>query len=66
MMTIRACHLEREKMAPIISVTGVGVITTISGYFTAAQLRTLARQLITIANDADQGERGPVTYTTEE
>ncbi len=66
MMTIRACHLERETMEPIISVAGAGVVTTISGYFTAAQLRALARQLNTIANDADQGERGTVTYTAEE
>lgn len=65
-LTLNAFHHKRDKMAPITHITGATAITAISGYFTAAQLRALARQLITIANDSDQGERGPVTYTAEE
>ena len=41
-------------------------MTGISGYFTAAQLRALARQLIIIANDSDQGETDQATYPVEE
>ena len=37
-------------------------ILTISGYATPAELRQMARQLITIANDADQGASGVMSY----
>ena len=34
--------------------------------FYPADLRQLARQLITIANDAEQGMRGQAIYSTQE
>ncbi|MFY1052338.1 hypothetical protein ACOQNP_12050 [Ectopseudomonas khazarica] len=65
-ITLNAWHDPKRQHVPMISLTGTTPITTISGYFTAAQLRSIARQLITIANDSDQGEQGPVTYTAED
>lgn len=64
--TLNAVHRQRQQPRPMVSITSVTSITTISGYFTAAQLRAIARQLITIANDSDQGEDGPVSYYTAE
>lgn len=66
LMNLSAHHHKRNTLPPIVSLTGAGQVTGISGYFTAAQLRALARQLITIANDSDQGETGPATYPVEE
>jgi len=66
LMTLHTHHHKRESLPPVVSVTGAGEVTGISGYFTAAQLRALARQLNTIANDSDQGETGPATYPVEE
>lgn len=64
--TLNTVHSQRQQPVPMISITSTTPVTTISGYFTAAQLRAIARQLITIANDSDQGEDGPVTYTAED
>lgn len=64
--TLNAVHSQRQLPMPMVSITSVTPITTISGYFTSAQLRAIARQLITIANDSDQGEDGPVSYHTAE
>lgn len=67
-ITLNAWH-NNDRQAwrqPMISITGETPIQTISGYYTAAELRALARQLITIANDSDQGEHGPATYTVED
>ncbi len=64
--TLNAVHSQRQQPMPMVSITSVTSITTISGYFTAAQLRAIARQFITIANDSDQGEDGPVSYYTTE
>ncbi|MFK4075166.1 hypothetical protein ACI2KX_15780 [Ectopseudomonas khazarica] len=67
-LTLNAWHNpEHQAWQPrMVSITGETPIKTISGYYTPAELRTLARQLITIANDSDQGEQGPVTYTAED
>ena len=65
-LTLNAQHHKRESLPPIVCIMGGSSVTGISGYFTAAQLRALARQLITIANDSDQGETRPVTYTAED
>lgn len=67
-LTLNAWHnpehqTRRQRM---VSITGETPIKTISGYYTAAELRAIARQLITIANDSDQGEHGPVNYTIED
>lgn len=35
-------------------------------FMTPTELRQLARQLSTIANDAEQGVRGQATYNTEQ
>ena len=64
--TLNTGHSQRQQPVPMVSITSTTPVTTISGYFTAAQLRAIARQLITIANDSDQGEDGPVTYTAED
>lgn len=64
--TMNAVHSQRQQPMPMVSITSVTSITTISGYYTAFQLRVIARQLITIANDSDQGETGPATYTVED
>lgn len=64
--TLNTVHSQRQQPVPMVSITSTTPVTTISGYFTAAQLRAIARQLITIANDSDQGEDGPVTYTAED
>lgn len=66
LMNLSAHHHKRNTLPPIVSLTGAGQVTGISGYYTAAQLRALARQLIIIANDSDQGETGPATYPVEE
>ena len=64
--TLNTVHSQRQQPVPMVSITSTTPVTTISGYFTAAQLRAIARQFITIANDSDQGEEGPVTYTAED
>lgn len=47
---------------PIVAIAYESPILTISGYATPAELRQMARQLITIANDADQGASSVMSY----
>lgn len=67
-LTLNAWHTtNRPDWQPqTVSIGGESPIKTISGYYTAAELRAIARQLIIIANDSDQGETGPATYPVEE
>jgi len=67
-LTLNAWHSPEHQVwrIPVISITGESALITISGYYTAFELRAIARQLITIANDSDQGEQGPATYTVED
>ena len=65
-ITLNAWHNPQRQQVPVIAFTAATPSSTISGHFTAAQLRSIARQLINIANDSDLGEQGPVTYTAED
>ncbi len=67
-LTLNTWHKPQQQRwrQPMVSITGETPIKTISGYYTAAELRAIARQLINIANDSDQGEHGPATYTVED
>lgn len=67
-LTLNAWHAtNRPAWHPhTVSISGESPIKTINGYYTAAELRVIARQLIIIANDSDQGETGPATYTVED
>lgn len=62
---INAVHEHPGGSLPIVAIDYESPILSIGGYATAAQLRLLARQLITIANDADQGAEGAITYEIE-
>ena len=59
---ITAIHERPHRSLPIVAITYESPILTVSGYATPAELRQMARQLITIANDADQGASGVITY----
>ena len=67
-LTLNTWHSPEHEIwrTPVISITGETPALSINGYCTAFQLRAIARQLITIANDSDQGEQGPATYTVED
>ncbi len=55
-------HERSHRSFPIVAITYQSPILTISGYAIPAELCQMARQLITIANDADQGASGVITY----
>lgn len=67
-LTLNAWHNPEHQAwrQRMVSITGETPIKTISGYYTPAELRAIARLLNTIANDSDQGEHGPATYTVED
>lgn len=59
-LTVRhTCDKSRQPLAVIDGLPGLGA------ELHPADLRRLARQLNTIANDADQGARGQIIYGQE-
>lgn len=61
--TLKADHHHDRQGKPFAFLDGLpGHGATL----TPAELRQLARQLITIANDAEQGMRGQGTYSIKE
>lgn len=55
---------DRRSQDPAVFVDAL--LRTGISYWTPAQLRALARQLNTIANDADQGAAGAIQYRIQE
>lgn len=62
---ITAVHERPHRSLPIVAITYDSPILTVNGYATPAELRQMARQLITIANDADQGASGAIIYEVQ-
>lgn len=62
---ITAVHERPQCSLPIVAINYESPILSVGGYATPTELRQLARQLNTIANDADQGAAGPITYGQE-
>lgn len=59
---ITAVHERPQSSLPIVAINYESPILSVGGYATPAELRQLARQLNTIANDADQGASGAIIY----
>lgn len=61
--TFAVTHSRDRNGRPIVSIDSgfPGLYATL----TPNQLRQMARQLVTMANDADQGARGAATYVPD-
>jgi hypothetical protein len=62
---ITVIHEEDPVLVTMVAISYESPILSIGGYATPAELRQLARRLNTIANDADQGATGQITYGQE-
>lgn len=65
-LALNAVHGPDEQGQPLIAISGNSPRQTVEGYFYPAEARELARQLVTIANDAEQGMRGEAVYSIKE